>query len=115
MRIRRQLWQTAVYWGSPAADGLGGKTFADPVEIPVRWEERQELFVDAAGQEQRSRAVVYLVQDVALDGYLFLGTLAQLTEGEEADPQTLKEALPIRGFAKIPAVRGAAYLRTAWL
>lgn len=107
--------QTAVYWGTPTPDGTGGYTYDDPVEIRVRWEERQELFIDAAGREVRSSAVVRPLQDLDMNGYLYLGDLDDLSSADEGDPQGLAGARPIRGWAKSPTARGGAYVRKAWL
>ena len=112
-----QLKQTAIYWGDPQSDGMGGRTFGSsyPVELSVRWEQRQELFIDAAGQEKRSQAVVYVAQDVDMGGYLFLGTLDNLSSAEEADPLTVDGAHEIRGWAKVPSLKADRYLRKIWL
>ncbi len=105
--------QTVVYWGTPVTVGGGGRTFADPVELKVRWEDRAEMFVDAAGQEKRSRAVVLLGQDVDLGGYLYLGKLADLSSAP--DPADTATAYEIQAFAKVPDIKGTRFTRTAWL
>jgi len=110
-----KLKQTAVYWANPQNDGFGGRTFDDPVEISVRWEDRQELFVDVSGQEARSRAIVYLNQDVDMGAYLYLGNLADLSSAEEGDPLIVGSAYEIRGFKKIPDIRAERSLRRVWL
>lgn len=105
--------QTVVYWGSPVSDGSGGRTFATPVELLVRWEDRTEMFVDAQGREKRSRAVVLLGQDVDLGGYLYLGTLADLSSAPE--PVDTATAYAIQAFAKVPDIKGTRFWRKAWL
>jgi len=113
--LTRNLNQTVVYWASPVPDGYGGKTFDDPVEIDARWEDRQELFIDAHGNEVHSHAVVIIDQDVDMGGYLYLGDLDDLSSEEESDPQTVSGAREIRSFQKVPNIRATAYRRTAWL
>jgi hypothetical protein len=115
MRLSGKLNQTAVYWGSPTSDGQGGRTFDDPVEVSVRWDQRQDLFIDGAGQEVRSSAVVYLSQDVVLGGFLYLGTLDDISSAEEADPMTIDNAFEIRNFEKTGNVKATVFLRKAWL
>jgi hypothetical protein len=109
------LKQTAVYWGSPVASGSGGRTFAEPVELSLRWEQKQELFIDARGQEVRSNAVVFVSQDVSLGTYLFLGDLDDLDSDQEDDPMSVSGAYEIRGFEKIPDRRGTSFLRKVYL
>ena len=65
--ITRTCSQTAVYWGTPVADGYGGKTFVDPVEISCRWENRVEKISrvgSRTGEEIISQARVFVTQDV---------------------------------------------------
>jgi hypothetical protein len=77
--LARNCKQRAVYWGSPVEDGQGGKTFAAPVEIACRWEEMNQIVSDAKGSELTSRAVVYVLQDVDEEGFLYLGDLLDVT------------------------------------
>jgi len=114
-RFTHSLKQTAVYWGTPVSDGVGGRTFADPVELDVRWEERHELFIDPQGQEKQSSAVVFIGQDVVVGGYLFLGDLDDLSSAEEGDALNVSGAYEIRQFGKIPDSKGTSFLRRAWL
>jgi len=108
--------QKAVYWGSPSTDGFGKLSFADAIEIDVRWEERQELFLSATGKEEVSRAVVYSAsQDFENDGYLFLGELTDIDSGDLDTPQNVTNAYPIRGYYKKPDIGGNVYFRKVWL
>ena len=107
--IARFCVQTAVYWGTPVADGYGGKTFADPVEISCRWEDRVEkistITTSKLGEEIISKAQVFTTQDVEELGWLFLGDLDDLDSDEEADPMTVDGAYEIKRFDKTPAMR----------
>jgi hypothetical protein len=113
--LTSNLRQTAVYWGNPQSDGSGGRTFDEAVEVSVRWEDKQELFIDASGQEVRSNAVVYVASDLDLGGYLYLGELADLDSSEAADPFVLAGAREIRGWGKTPSLKADISLRKAWL
>jgi hypothetical protein len=109
------LNQTAVYWGSPVSDGQGGRTFDAAVEIAVRWEEKQVLFIDATGQEVQSKAVVYPDQDIDRGGYLYLGSLADLSDSEILDPLLIAAAFEVRQFMKSPNRRATDFLRKVML
>jgi hypothetical protein len=114
--LTRNLKQTAVYWASPTPDGFGGATFTTGAEIACRWEDKDELFVDRAGQEVRSHAMVYVGQDLDDGGYLYLGDLDDLSSAEEADPLTVTGAYEIRSFQKSPRLKAATeFLRKATL
>ena len=112
--FEEDLRQTAVYWGSPAVDGYGGPTsFADPEEIPCRWEVKQELFIDDTAREQRSRAVVYLARPVEIGGYMYLGELSELDS--DPSPLDVKKAFRVSGIEEIADVDGEEFLYKAWL
>lgn len=104
-----------MYWANPQSDGFGGRIFDEPVEIEVRWEDRQELFIDANGQEVRSRSVVYLGQDINIGGYLYLGSLSGLSSDEESNPLSVSAAYEIRGYQKVPNLKTEQFLRKVWL
>ena len=114
--LTRTCVQTAVYWGAPVEDGYGGKTFAAPVEIKCRWEERTQTLTDNMGTVIGSRANVYVLQDVDEEGYLFLGSLTDLTTPQKSDPASVDGAWYIKQFEKIPALgSNTVFLRQAYL
>ena len=109
MAFKKAHNQTLTYWGNPSPDGVGWFTFDSPASITGRWEDLQILFIDAQGQEQTSRSVVYLGQDVDVEGFLYLGT------STESDPKDQSGAFRIRQFGKIPNIKGTEYERVAYL
>jgi hypothetical protein len=100
------LKQQATYWAQSTPDGFGGKSFASPMLIRCRWEDKSELFVDSQGNEVKSTSIVMVDRDLAIGGYLALG------ESENAIPTGSHE---IRGFDKIPDVGGKKFVRKAYL
>lgn len=113
--MKKACNQDAVYWASPTHDGSGGTTFSSGTEIKVRWEDRIEEFLDNNGEVQHSMGVIYLLQDVDVGGYLFLGDLDDLTSAAEEDPKQEDDAYLIRGFKKSPSIKGSNYTRKAWV
>ena len=113
MNLSRLLNQTAVYWGTPVADGFGGFAYADPVEIAVRWEDKQDKFMSGSGAERISKSIVYSETDFDLNGYLLQGTLDDLDSTQ--DPQVEANAFIIQGTAKVPNIKGTTFLRKAYL
>lgn len=104
-----QFHQTATYWGAPIASGFGGYIFAPPIEVQVRWEDKNEEFIDDQGRVRVSQAAVFSETDMETGGFLFLGS------SSEADPSAVDGALPIQKYAKTPDLRAVRYLRKAWL
>lgn len=115
MRITHLLKQTAVYWAAPTKDGYQTPTFSTPSEISVRWENKSVLFVDENGKEVRSKATIYIDQDVDLDGYLFLGEVDDLSSDAQSDPRKENDAYPIRGVDNLCSFDGTTYVRRALL
>jgi hypothetical protein len=112
MKIRKFLKQKAVYWGAPVPDGFGGHTYADPIEIPCRWTDKQELFVNYAGDQVLSKAKLMVDQDLVVKGMVALMQLVDLSSTQlPAD----NNAFEIRAFQKMPDVRAKMYVRQAWL
>ena len=107
--LTRNLKQTITLWSFNGLDNTGDPAFASTVQISGRWEDRTEKFVNARGEETRSRSRVYLDQDVNLGDYLFLGTDAT------ADPTGVVAAFAVQDFRKIPNIDGDQFERRVLL
>lgn len=105
----RNMPQTATYWAVASRNAFNEPTFAAPVQIKCRWEDKVVLFRDAAGRERVSTAVVYPNQPLALEGYLFLGTSASTT------PRALSGAHEILQVGASPNISGTLTLNKAYL
>ena len=101
------LNQTATYWAATGIDKYGSTTFAAPVEIKVRWEDKQMLVTDARGQQRRTNSEIWVDQDLTNNGFLLLGT------STEADPTPLTSAFEIIKFDSIPGLGGSEFVRKA--
>jgi hypothetical protein len=114
--LKRNCPQVCVYWGTPNDDGYGGFTWTSPVEIYCRFEDKEQLIRLDDGTQISSRAVVYVLQDVDLEGVMYLGTLADLSVSEEADPKTVDKAYIIKKFEKSPVLGSTTeFMRKVWL
>ena len=90
----RNCKQIAVYWGNPQNDGSGGFTYDSPVEIKCRWEDKQQLMgllgQDGEGERLLSRAVVFVLQDVDINGLLYLGELTDFDSSDLDNPHEVE-------------------------
>lgn len=111
----RLLPQTAVYWGSPTPTGEGGYTFADPIEIDCRWEEKWELIRVENDRDLRAMGPIFVDRVLDMNGYMYKGTLNDLGSAEEADPQTVENAWQIKMRGETPNTRGINPTRRVWL
>ena len=108
--------QPAVYWGNPVADGFGGFTFDDPVEIKCRWEDKALIFTDSTGIERMTDALIMITQDLDVLGYLYLGVLSGLTDEQKTDPLKVEDARQILAFEKVPLLRSTkAFVRQVFV
>jgi hypothetical protein len=98
--------QDAVYWGNPEDDGSGGKTYDSPVAIKCRWEGKDQLLKekDSKGNIIESPIIAYVLQDLDIEGCIFLGTLDDLDSGADVDPLSMDGVHIINQFEKIPAL-----------
>ncbi len=118
--IRKVCVQTAVYWPAPTADGYGGMSYGEAVELKppngVRWDDVAEVLSDGKGKQIVSKAKVLTSADVQEQGMLYLGGLADLTEDEKADPRLVERAFEIKRFDRVPMVMSdEIFIRTAYL
>ncbi|MFA5655954.1 MAG: hypothetical protein WDA37_04350 [Dysgonamonadaceae bacterium] len=114
--IQKVCVQTAVYWGSPTNDGFGGFTFAEPIEIPVRWEDKTQIVATMDGQEVTSDTEVLVTIDLEYNGYLYLGLLEDLTDDEQENPMLVSGAKPIISISKIPMIKSTTeFVRKVYL
>lgn len=118
MRILdRQRCQKAVYWGAPRSDGRGGQTFGTPIELLVRWEAKMQTIVDHEGQQTTASANVTVSdrQHVDNNGFMWLGTLANIPGGLSANPEHIAGAARIRNVTDNPDIRGRRILRKVYV
>jgi hypothetical protein len=108
MSVTRNLKQDVTIWASAPGD-YGSETYGAPSVVKGRWEERAENFIDPHGQQQVSRAVVFLAADVGPGDYIYLGTSVS------ADPTLEAGAYKVRQFSKIPDLRNLQSERRAYL
>ena len=114
--IEKVCKQPVVYWGTPVSDGYGKFTFATPVELTCRWEDKSTIISDDTGQQQTCDASILVTQDLDLHGYLYLGTLASLSVAQKANPMTVNLAREIVGFDKIPLLFSTTkFVRTVYV
>lgn len=112
------LKQQAVYWGPPVDDGDGGFTFPQPQFIACRWEDVKGEVDDPKSHEVMTRSTVYVDRDVVVDGYLYLWEPEESGALSESDlagtiPDSLEGAKKIKGFQKMPNLKGTKFLRVA--
>lgn len=67
--------QTCVYWAKAGVDGHGEPLRAAPVELMVRWNDKQTQALDPQGHTVTVDATVVLNRAVTVGGLMWLGRL----------------------------------------
>lgn len=126
--ISKMRRQNAIYWPPAVVDDFGKESHGTLVELVlvphgggnyrVRWQDKNEEYLDAEGTTRHSNAVVYAPVlpnsgEVEVGGFLWLGDRAALTS--ETEPRSNTGAHEIRRFDKLPNLKATEYLRTAYL
>ena len=111
--------QDAVYWHPPKKDGYGSFTFEDVEEIKVRWDGKSEVNHTADGTEIVSKAEILIhssVPELKEEGYLMLGSIADLTSVQKQNPEEIETAFPIMGIEMTPLFRSKTeFVRKVYL
>ncbi len=110
MPLPSNYTQTATHWGVAGRDKFDQIIFDAPVEVLVRWEQKQELFMDSQGKQVLSNAIVYPLEELPIEGYLALGSFATL------DPKTLTNiAFEIKMQSIITNIKNTKEIIKVWL
>lgn len=108
--------QDAVYWAPDAPDGYGSMRYKEPVELKCRWTDTTKTIMDKTGELIVCRAKVLVIQDLEVDGLLYLGVLKELTEEQKSNPLSLDIAYTIKRVDKVPLFRSTnEFVRTVYL
>ena len=114
--IEKVCVQTAVYWSNPTDDGYGQKNFPVGDEIKVRWDGKMEVVTDKYGKEIISRAEILVQEDIDENGFMYLGSLEDLKDDEQANPEKVEKAYPIQRFTKVPLIKSTTeFVRKVYL
>lgn len=113
--IQKFAVQTATYWRNAGPDGFGGYTFDDPIDILCRWEGKSEIKMTNTGQYYASAASLMTNHEIAVDDYVRLGSVTELT-GIITNPKAIEGAFAIIQVDKVPMVRKTdEFVRTGYL
>ena len=94
--------QTAVYWGNPVSDGYGNFSYDTAREISVRWDSISKVISTAKDTQYVSKAEIIVNEDLKEEGYLYLGSLADLTTAQKLDPKLVDRSYKIMRIDKTP-------------
>ena len=107
--LTRHRKQLTTFWDATGVSTSGDPSFAAPKAITTRWEEKQAVFTNAAGEEASAGAVIFVKEDMKAGDFLFLGV------STEADPTDVAASREIQGWSKIPQLIGSGFERRAFL
>jgi len=103
------LRESITYWEPTEVDNFGDPSFAAPVGVKAKWEDRTELFINAEGREERSHSVVYVDTDLLKGGFLLRDT------STVTDPLSVTGAFMIKDVRKISDFENVVHERKIML
>jgi len=103
------LKQDITHWSLSGVDGFNEETFATPVVLKARWEDRASKVLNPEGTEIISNSRIYLAKDVKVGDYLFNGVTTT------ADPKSVLGACLVLNFRKVPDLFANDFERRAFL
>jgi len=104
--IASKCTQPIVYWANPVSDGFTGFEYDDPIQLYGRWEELNEVIMGPNGKELISQARVFLTQEVAEEGRMWLGLMTDLESAPDPDASAVN-ALYIVAQGRLPKLGSA--------
>lgn len=110
--IKKMRKQWAVWWPKGANDEFGTVAWGDPVEIKVRWEDREGKIISKQQEIVPSMSTVYVDRDMNIGDRLMLGRLDTNTP---PNPMETRDAYEIQGWEKLPDFKAKQFLRIATL
>jgi hypothetical protein len=109
----RHLRQDVTHWPVTGTDGFGGFTYGTPILLKARWEYKRELFLNEAGEEVTSEAIVYLGVDTDMGDFLALDDHTAIPI--PSDLGSPARAWRIRGTNKTTDLRNLDCIRKVFL
>jgi len=105
MKMKNKFRQYLVHWPGDTNDGYGGFTYNTPTEHLCRWQEETVTFIDFAGNQAVSKAVIYLPETLARRGaWVYEGRETEL-DSDHSDPTEITGVFPIKGVSNSPTLR----------
>ena len=101
--------QDLTYWAFAGVDAYSQSTFSAPVTVKCRWQDKQELFRNAQGQERVSSAIIYPVQALGVKGFVKLGIDATVS------PLGVSGAHEIQSAGTSPNLNSSLTLNKVWV
>lgn len=106
----RNMNQICTYWAKSGVDVYGKPTYAAPVTLACRWEDKSELVRTPDGREVVSSSIVYPAGELVVGSWLALGD-----QTSTATPAEYGDAHEIIARGKSPDLRATTILYKAWL
>ena len=106
-------FDNAVWWAKNDTDRYGDPSFATPVEIDVRWTDKNEMVILANGDVVRSNAKVFVDRDITVGDILLHSELDSSVDQDT--PLNNVGAFEVQELKKTPNKRNTKWLRKALL
>lgn len=117
IKVRKYWKQKMVYWEKTGSGNAGQSTFKSPVEVKVRWEDRQEQVILLDGRTIVSNAHIMCSQKIVHGSVVMKGTLADWKKMPTYPkvPTTQQGGKEVFKTGETPDKKGRDLLFEAWL
>ena len=99
--IRQNFNQVLTYWGSPSRDGFGGSSYASPILLECRWEEKMTQFTTPVGVMKTSKAEIFVNQPLDIGGFIILGDHTDQTLPGDVNAFQIEQSMEIPNLRTI--------------
>lgn len=106
--IKSVCTQDAIYWEFEGVDRHGQSTFANPIDMKCRWDEKTEVIISFAGKEFVADAELLIVNDVKEESMIMLGEVADLPA--DTSPNNQDDAFIIKRAHRFPLFKGTEFV-----
>lgn len=110
--LRKIRKQDAIYWERIGIDAYGSHVFAEPVNIKVRWSDKQEVVVDEFNKQIVSSANIFTDGELALNSYVMKGVV---TGDTPVSPLGVDGAVEIKWNKIVPDIKNRASLFKSYM
>lgn len=108
--LKKKLTQKITYWEPNGRSGFGEQAFKTPVLLQGRWEDAEELKLTKNGELELIKAIVYVTDEINLNGYMALGDYTN-----QPDPYQVAGASEVKKIETNVSVDGKTYFRKVYL
>jgi hypothetical protein len=93
--------QKATVWVQIGVDRYGVPSYAEPIQIMCRWEDRETVYIGVDGRERRGQSIIYTPSKAASVGDF-------IAQGHHTEASPVNGSFEVRSIRAIPNLSATA-------